>query len=44
MDIADTYLDAQTAIIPSFRKSGAKQTSSTKHFADITLIFSYYDA
>lgn len=44
MDIADTYLDAQTAIIPSFKKSGSKQTSSTKHYADITLIFSYYDA
>jgi hypothetical protein len=44
MDIADTSLDAQTAIIPSFKKSGSKQTSSTKHYADITLIFSYYDA
>jgi len=44
MDIADTYLDAQTAIIPTFKKSGSKQTSSTKHYADITLIFSYYDA
>lgn len=37
-------LDAGMAIIPSFKKSGSKQTSSTKHFADITLIFSYYDA
>jgi len=44
MDIADTYLDAQTAIIPSFKKTGSKQSSSTKHYADITLIFSYYDA
>jgi hypothetical protein len=37
-------LDAGMAIIPSFKKSGSKQTSSTKHYADITLIFSYYDA
>ena len=44
MDIADTYLNAQTAIIPSFKKIGSKQTSSTKHYADITLVFSYYDA
>lgn len=44
MDIADTNIDAGTAIIPTFKKSGSKQTSSTKHFADITLIFSYYDA
>jgi len=44
MDIADTYLDERTAIIPSFKKSGSTQTSSTKHYADITLIFSYYDA
>lgn len=44
MDIADTNIDAETAIIPSFKKSGSKQTASTKHFADITLIFSYYDA
>ena len=37
-------LEAGLAIIPSFKKSGTKQTSSTKHYADITLIFSYYDA
>ena len=37
-------LDAGMAIIPSFKKSGSKQTSSTNHYADITLIFSYYDA
>lgn len=35
-------LDANTAIIPSFSKIGTKQTSSTKHYADITLIFSFY--
>lgn len=44
----ETFIDYDltegAAIIPSFKKSGSKQTSSTKHYAEITLIFSYYDA
>ncbi len=32
------------AIIPSFAKTGSVKRNSTRHYADITLIFSYNDA
>ncbi len=40
-DNIEYELGSGNAIIPSFRKTGTKQTSSTKHYADITLIFSF---
>jgi len=43
-DFIDFGLTEGAAIIPSFKKSGVTKVSSTKHYADITLIFSYYDA
>lgn len=37
-------LTEDSAIILSFKKSGTSKVSSTKHYGQITLIFSYYDA
>jgi hypothetical protein len=37
-------LTEDSAIILSFKKSGSSKVSSTKHYGQITLIFSYYDA